>query len=380
MSDWYCPLPFRHAYLDSSGISACCQTARNQSTLDDWPNHPYLKNLQQQILKGQIPDACSGCVRQEATQGRSLRTDSIQDYKGVVFTDTKIDFIDYRSSNICNFKCRSCNPMFSHGIAQEVRANSALEEFYPLINTKTVSVDEGHYKWIINNLSQIKRLMFTGGEPTMIPGVKLIIEEVMKNHSDTVSILITSNASFVDPFWYDITERIQNLHWTLSIDAVGKAAETIRYGTDWKIVERNARWLASNASSLDVNTVVSNISLLHLMPLLKFVHELQASSISPKGKHGDNGCRHQFFVCAGNDRLSATNWPPEYIELVLGYINQCLLLDLDNEQQTMLLGLSNQIQTAKFDPVNWARSERLNSVLDSIRNENHLTLFQPTSV
>jgi len=377
LSNWYCPLPFRHAYLDSSGISACCQTARIPTTLEEWPNHPFLKKLQKEILEGQIPTACSGCVQQEATQGRSLRTDSVKDYDAAIFTDTQIDFVDYRSSNICNFKCRSCNPMFSHGIAQEVRANDVLKEFFPLVTTKTVAVDERHYKWIVDHLGQIKRLMFTGGEPTIIPGVKMIIEEVLKNHADTVSILITSNASFTDPFWYDITRRIQNLHWTLSIDAVGTQAEIIRHGTDWKIVEENARWLAVNASSLDINTVVSNLSVLHLGPLLKFVRELQLSSISPNGRHGDVGCRHQFFVCAGSgDRLSAVNWPEELSVKVLDCINQCLLLDLDDEQRSMLSGLSNRIQNTKFDPVAWARGERLNIALDNLRDEDHSALFQ----
>lgn len=375
MSNWYCPLPFRHAYIDSAGVSPCCQTSRNDSTLDDWPNHPYLKSLQKEILEGKIPQACHGCVSQEATQGRSLRTDSISDYNNQIFTDTKIDFIDYRSSNICNFKCRSCNPMFSHGIAREVQVNSELKDFYPLINTKTVSTDEAHYEWIINNLDQIKRLMFTGGEPTVIPGIKLIIEEVLKNHADTISILITSNASFSDPFWYEITERIPNLHWTLSIDAVGKEAEVIRHGTDWKVVEKNARWLATNAASLDINTVVSNLNTLHLMPLLKFTHELQLSSISPNGRHGDIGCRHQFFVCNGPNRLSAINWPNTLVGDVVAYLNQCLTLDLDSEQRTMLLGLLRQIQNNKFDPYFWNQSTELNSILDKIRNEDHTALL-----
>lgn len=375
MSDWYCPLPFRHAYIDSSGVSACCQTRRHAVTLEQWTEHPYLKQLQQDILSGKIPNDCSGCVQQEQMQGRSLRTDSIADYNEKV-SDTKIDFIDYRSSNICNFKCRSCNPMFSHGIAQEVRAHPQLEEFFLKLDTKTVSIDESYYQWIIAHLPQIKRLMFTGGEPTVIPGVRLVIEQILRNHADSINILITSNASFTDEFWYDITRKISNLHWTLSIDAVDNQAEIIRHGTDWPTVKNNAEWMAVNATSLDINTVVSNLNVLHLKPLLQFVRGLQLSSISPRGRHGDNGCRHQFFVCYGNDRLSAINWPDSLRPKVINYLTECLELDLDTEQETMVSGLLRRVVDFKFDPIAWERSQRLNVLLDQIRQEDHTLLFR----
>ena len=104
MSKWYCPLPFRHAYIDSTGIAACCQTPRYQVSLDEWPTHPELLKLQQELLNGNISKACQGCAQQESKFGTSLRTDSNRDYNNQVFTDTKLDFIDFRSVNICNFK------------------------------------------------------------------------------------------------------------------------------------------------------------------------------------------------------------------------------------------------------------------------------------
>lgn len=377
-SKWYCPLPFRHAFVDNAGVGACCNTKRYPVSLNDWADHPELKKLQEQFKSGIIPDQCHPCVTQERTQGRSLRTDSNRDYDHEITTETCIDFVDYRSSNICNFKCRSCTPLFSHGIAKEARSNDLLPKFYGTIGqaqTKTISVTDSNRAWIIQNLSQIKRLMFTGGEPTVIPEIKEIIQEIVKNHNH-IQVLITSNASFIDKFWFDVTQQIHNIHWTLSVDAVGTAAEIIRHGTDWTAVSQNIEWLARNANSLDINTVVSNLNLFQLAPLLQFVRNMQKISIAPTGKHGNLGCRHQLYVCQRPYYLAADNWPDHMISNVKEYLRYCNNLDLDDEQKTTLQGLADQIQTAKFDSSLWDQCQQFNQILNQMRDQDHTTLYQ----
>jgi organic radical activating enzyme len=376
MTDWYCPLPFRHAYIDSTGIAACCQTPRYQVSLDDWLAHPKLLNLQRELLDGNIPKVCQGCAQQESAYGASLRTNSNRDYNNQVFTNTNLDFIDFRSVNICNFKCRSCNPVFSHGIAQEVNKYPKLQQFLgaPLAS-KTVSVTDTNIDWIMRNLGSLKRIMFTGGEPTVIPGVQGLIKKIKQDHKD-VMVMITSNASFQDDFWFEITEQLPNLHWTVSIDAVGSAAEIVRHGSDWAVIERNVAWLAQHANSLDINSVVSNLTVFGLRPLLEFGRRMQKLSITPTGRHGDLGCRHQFFVCQRPYWLAANNLSEELQPQAVNYLESCLLLDLDDEQRNTLTGLITQIKSAKFDQTLWKRSQDYNQQLDQIRDENHLTLYK----
>lgn len=378
MTTWYCPLPFRHAYIDSTGVGACCQTARYPINMDQWIEHPELKKLQLELLQGQQPRQCRTCVHSERQYGRSLRTDSIRDYQNEIFTDTTIDFVDFRSINICNFKCRSCNPVFSHGISQEAHRHHALQQFFGQPpDGKTAAVTSENVDWIMNNLSSLKRIMFTGGEPTVIPEVKTVIEKIRRDHKD-IMIMITSNASFQDSFWKDLTQEMPNLHWTVSIDAVGSRAEIVRHGTDWNLVEHNVAWLAEHASSLDINSVVTNLNVLGLKPLLEFGRRMQYLSRQPQGRHGDLGCRHQFFVCFRPYYLAADNWPDQLKSRVLDYLDKCLLLDLDGEQTDMLTGLISKIKQSDFDASLWHRTQSYNDLLDSIRNENHSTLYEAT--
>jgi len=377
MSDnFYCPLPFKHAYIDSNGVAACCQTPRYNVSLDEWVSHPKLLELQQEMLDNKIADVCQSCVAQEEIQGHSLRTSSLKDYNHKRFTKTDIDFIDYRSFNICNFKCRSCSPEFSHGIGQEVKNNPELERFFGSSpDSKTVSIDDTNVLWVKENLHKLNRIMFTGGEPTRIPGVKVLLEQIKLKHPN-MQVLITTNASFSDKFWYDLTESLPNMHWTVSIDSVGESASIVRHGSDWDLIEKNVSWLAQNAHSLDINSVVSNLTVFQLGPLLEFGRRMQKLSVTPIGKHGDLGCRHQFFVCTRPYYLSADNLSEDLLVQAVVYLKNCKKLDLDDEQSQMLNGLITQISNATYDSKLWEKSQRYNHILDRSRNQDHNDLFE----
>ena len=375
MTDWYCPLPFKHAFVASNGISACCQTPQQPVDLSQWTDSKYLKDFQEKILSGQPPKECQGCVKQEKITGKSLRTDSLQDYNHQRFTDSNIDFIDYRANNICNFKCRSCEPRFSHGIANETKNNLVLQKFHAVIDQKIVSVTDTNIEWIRQNLPQIKRLMLTGGEPTIIPEIRFMIERIVYDKLD-VHVMITTNGSFENDFWCELTRLHDNVHWTVSLDAVGPAAEIIRHGTEWPRIERNVRWLATNAASMNINTVISSLNILHLKPLLQFVKEIQTESVFPRGRHGKNGLRHQGTVILLPNLLAASNLPPELNQLAISHVSECLTMDLYPEQEQMLQGLLTQLYKNKFDSRAWNHNEIFNNELDRIREQNHVVLYE----
>lgn len=372
---WYCPLPFKSVFVDSTGVSPCCQIPRQSVTLDQWANHPWLKNLQQQFLSGNQPKVCNGCWMSEQRHGSSMRTESIRDYNHEISDHTSIDFIDYRSSNICNYRCRSCHPDFSHAISNEAKHNPVMLEWYgDRPETKTVRVQDINRDWILNNVGQIRRFMFTGGEPTLIPEVRTMLEHVLASGRSDVQVLITTNGSFTDDFWRELTLRLPNLHWTVSIDAVGPDAEIIRHGTNWPLVHSNLAWLAQYSQSLNINTVVSNLNVMRLAPVLELGRWAQGLSREPLGRHGDLGCRHQFFVCDRPYYLSAYNWPDHLRGKVLQYLVGCRDMDLDEEQRSMLDSLIRGIETTSFDKKLWKRGENFNDTLDQIRGENHWAL------
>ena len=121
---------------------------------------------------------------------------------------------------------------------------------------------------------------------------------------------------------------------------------------------------------------MSNLTVFGIKPLLEFGRRMQRLSVTPVGRHGDLGCRHQFFVCQRPYHLSVDNLSEELLPIAVDYLKSCLTLDLDNEQRNMLTGLIAQIKSAKFDSKLWGKSQLYNQTLDQIRQENHLTLYK----
>lgn len=320
-------------------------------------------------MSGVIDPGCAQCIHNEQQHGVSTRLGALHDYEGQVFDQTSIDYIDYRSSNICNFKCRTCEPFFSNGIAADVKRSEFLQSLYQVPSEKTATVSDKN--WIIDHLPQIKRLMFTGGEPTMLPEVREIIDFVRTAKLDT-NIQIITNGSFRDHYWLEIAKAMPNVNFTVSIDAVGAPAEIIRHGTDWAQVEHNIRWLAQHGHSLNFSTVISRLNLFQLGPLLAFTRDIRKNYDRPNG-------RTQFIqLCNYPDHLNPVNWPWVLSESASRYIDAVIQLEDHEPTIDILRRLSENIKTQVYDPESWEKGEKYNLEINRLRGQNHATLYQPS--
>lgn len=368
----WCPLPFRHVFVEPRGVKPCCSyTKMYEGTVEQWLSSQELNDLQQAMLGDKIPEGCRYCIEGEQRDGTSTRLGAIHDYGSNVQHNTVIDYVDYRSNNICNFRCRSCEPFYSNGIAQEARRYPELQKFYSVPVNKTAPTQTSDKQWILDNLHLIKRLMFTGGEPTRIPEVREIIDRIRESGNRDISVMMTSNASFSDPYWFEITERMPNLHWTLSIDSVGTAAEIIRDGTDWAQVSTTVERMFDTASSVNIGTVVTNLNLTQLDLLFSWANQLKDSY-----NHRANGRTHFIEICNWPRHLSPYNWPVERRDAVIVFLETlCQQTHLQEKQQQIAHTLLTNIRTASPDPELWAEFESYNKTLDNIRNQDHTLLL-----
>ena len=114
---------------------------------------------------------------------------------------------------------------------------------------------------------------------------------------------------------------------------------------------------------------------MHLASLLKFVKQLQRESIYPRGRHGDQGLRHQFIVTQFPSHLSVNCLPPDLKTQAIDHLNRCLGIDLDAEQKQTIQGLIKHLEQVAFNSYQWQRSQEFNQELDSIRGENYMELY-----
>jgi sulfatase maturation enzyme AslB (radical SAM superfamily) len=373
-SDFYCPLPFKHVFVEPRGVKPCCSyTHAYTGSIANWIASDELQQIQTETLAGTVPEGCRQCVQNEQTHGTGTRIGAIKDYGAERRTTTTIDYIDYRSSNVCNFKCRSCEPYFSNGIAQELRNHIKLQLYHNGVpDNKVAPTTVEDYEWIISNIHTIDRLMFTGGEPTMIPEVRKIIDHIREHRLHDIVVMITTNASFTDPYWLEITQELPRIHWTLSLDAIGPAAEIIRHGTRWPTVFKNIETMFDLAPSVNIGTIITNQNVMQLKSLFGFVNRMEQ-----KYQHRANG-RTQFIeICSWPEHMSPYNWPDELRPTVLEYLKSIDCSDLQDKQQQIVNTLIDNIENAKFKPLLWRQGQDYNQLLDDIRSENHLVLYQP---
>ena len=360
----YCPLPFKHVFAEHKGTKPCCSyTNVFPGSIEDWLTSDELKQLQYDVLNNRYNDGCIACLHGDATDKVSTRQTAFKDYGDTIYNKTEIEFVDLRSSNICNFKCRSCEPSYSSRIQAEVRRNSSLEKFYTNHNKLP---QEDNFSWVLNNLSQIKRLMFTGGEPTQIPEVKEILLGIRRQNLD-INIQIISNASFTDDFWIDITNSMPNINWALSIDACGTEAEIIRDGTDWELVANNVTRLFSVANSINIGTVITNLNILHLRELFIFTNHMKKNHAKK-----DNGGTHMISICNFPKHFSPYNWP-EYVKPhVIKSLEQAYDVAEQDSQSQILDVLIKNIKNKTFNLEQWGEFLNHNQALDNVRNQDFI--------
>ena len=59
-----------------------------------------------------------------------------------------------------------------------------ISDYYQVVDTKTVSINATNIEWVGKNLTQVKRLMITGGEPTYMPEIQLLVERIVYDQLD----------------------------------------------------------------------------------------------------------------------------------------------------------------------------------------------------
>lgn len=211
-------------------------------------NSPLMKDVRQTILAGRWHSNCEMCKEREAVGVKSSRTTANwfrRDHGDAVATtradgslpDPKILYMDLRFSNLCNFKCRSCNFRNSSAWYEDEKA------LYNEITSEARVIESGiDMRELKSQLPFVKSIDFVGGEPLMDKAHREVLFwlrdhrrfDVRLNYITNLSQLKEGGVNFLE-LWKDFTQ----LHFTISLDGYGERAEYIRHGTNWNLLIKN---------------------------------------------------------------------------------------------------------------------------------------------
>lgn len=310
----FCTLAWTGVSISPSGaITPCClyeesikddnkQSVRiYQDDIDDYFNGEFLQSIRKKMLNGEEVEGCRQCYDNEKYGGISLRRRSNYDewdskeYYDLEGKDVPIS-LDLKLNNKCNLKCRMCQPRDSHLIYNEfTEILKENKEFKYFQNTKTndpeLNVDlskvpdwnsDPTFKAQIKKmLPNIRKLSLVGGEPLILDSLYELLDLIIaEGHADHIYLAITTNLMTLKreriKDYFDHFERVLIL---ISLDAVGRELNYIRYPSDFNKIERNFRELYDHPKtnktvwfSFAITSQLYNA--LYIVDILKFLDAL----------------------------------------------------------------------------------------------------------
>ena len=234
----FCPMPWSGVMYNFDGaVKNCIRSANTLGNIQDAPIEQILTNnnnvaRQAMMLNRQYPSNCKPCYDLEVgKQGfdiisdrifyiRELKDNSIDVYKSNNFN---LKAIDVRWTNLCNFACVYCNPMFSSKWADETNIS---------LTTPTEQQQNDFKEYILKHAGQLKHVYMAGGEPLLMKE-NLELLELLQQVNPEVNLRINTNLSKTNTQVFDRICEFKNVHWTVSIETIEDEFEYVRYGGKW---------------------------------------------------------------------------------------------------------------------------------------------------
>jgi len=275
----YCARPWNELHIEEDGnVTPCCVMPSNRfpmgNNLKEYITGEPLKELKNALTNGVQHPSCEYCWNNESTGLHSHR-------KNVLAEPNKITDVHIRLSNVCNFKCRMCNPSFSTTWAIENRSHGLFIE--PPEKPIKDTFKDNHYllnllktKILAGELTQIN---ISGGEPLLTQANYELLTFLIDNDcANKVCLCYSTNLSKLDYKKIDLLDLWKHFkHVTLeaSCDGWGKAVEYSRTGFNRKDFLHNLKTVMGHSNiTVSINCVVNIYSVWTLPNMERFRENL----------------------------------------------------------------------------------------------------------
>jgi MoaA/NifB/PqqE/SkfB family radical SAM enzyme len=237
-NDAFCPIPWTGLMYNFDGtVKNCIRSAETlgnikHNTIEEIVLGHNNDTRQSMMLNKLQPNNCKPCYDLEiGKKGFDIISDRIfyiRELKDIPLDVYKpnnfnLKTIDIRWTNLCNFACVYCNPMFSSKWADETKT---------ILSTPIEQQRNKFKEYILKHAGQLKHVYLAGGEPLLMKE-NLELLELLQQVNPDVNLRINTNLSKTDTRVFDRVCEFKNVHWTVSIETIEDEFEYIRYGGNW---------------------------------------------------------------------------------------------------------------------------------------------------
>lgn len=261
-----CALPFTHLATHPDGhTSFCCISdhkncasharrggfpiSLNDVSIREMINSDSYRQVRLEMLAGKEPDACKRCYDEERMGIKSKRLEENSRYlessmpiieqldEDGTIHDMDFQFIELRLGNICNLKCRTCNPVSSSKWKKEY---SVLQKDLDFV-TDYSNIEEGVWFekdsfWgeLLDNSENLKRIYVNGGEPTLVDKhLGFLHQLIERDKAKDIELWYNINLTNIPNNLLYIWKNFKKVTITASIDDLFARNDYIRSGSNW---------------------------------------------------------------------------------------------------------------------------------------------------
>ncbi len=254
-SKHFCMLPWTSLQIRPDGnVFPCCVSDESgclgnakKTSIDGIWNAKKMKEIRSKMLKDKAVSECSYCYQLEKTTEGSFRKHYNKEFSkhyDQMVTQTQVDgtveqaklvYWDFRLSNFCNFKCRSCSHLSSsswHEDTLKLYGGSTLPNAIErVVDYRPQIVDE-----LLQHLSHVEEIYFAGGEPLIMEEHYQILDALLAAGRTDVKIWYNTNFSTLKWKHKDVVElwkQFKDVRVQASLDGSHARGEYIRKGQKW---------------------------------------------------------------------------------------------------------------------------------------------------
>jgi radical SAM protein with 4Fe4S-binding SPASM domain len=287
-SSSFCMMPWVHIHTwpDGRVLPCCLGNPENPlGHLDEgltgvWNNDAYRRFRQKLLNDVPVPEHCRRCYEFEQSGSRSLRQHANQKFGKYLdevleatapdgeYREFKLRHIDFRFSNLCNLKCRSCCHELSSGWYQDSVALFGDRGAPIVIKPK----NQGYLDEVVEVLPYVDSVYFAGGEPLLQEEHYFILDKLKELGRTDVDLTYATNFTTLGTKKWDVLEYwdgFKSVDVMASLDGSGRRGELLRSGQDWNVIVANRKALLAMRPNVtrftfQVSATVSAMNVFHL--------------------------------------------------------------------------------------------------------------------
>lgn len=311
-------------------------------------NHPYMTELRERMLRDEYIPNCQKCYNDERIYGSSMRKDVYHAGAGFGLPEDEtlgvvpvLTNIDMTFSNVCNNRCRMCQPSLSTRWYNDAR-KLGFEIPSGVVARNSIIED--------SDLSTLRYVKILGGEPLMEQeSLKRFLSKCTRSQ---LGVLFVTNCTLLpDDETFALLKEC-DVTVNLSIDAYGPLNDFLRKDSVWDTVNRNLHWYHNNFDKVSVHSVCNIYSVNKIHELIEHVNSV------------DENIFHDVVLIGGPPYMQPRHLPEHVKEYLQNYASRSIVQYPRNEKIFKL------IQHELKQQGNFKEFVMHDKQLNTIRNEH----------